>query len=117
MAKRIIDFTEAQAKVKQWIYTLDGSDMERLMADAFSCHNVEYLPDEDSLSYDPDKDHDDFFYPRWEDMDVPQELCPACKTGNIANEDGPDENNRLPVICHECGHQWTEPVAEDVTIE
>ncbi len=34
--------------------------------------------------------------------------CPNCGSDNIANEEGPDEEGRLAVTCHECSYQWTE---------
>lgn len=40
------------------------------------------------------------------------DVCPNCGSDNIANEDGPDEDNRLPVTCHDCSHQWTEQLEE-----
>ena len=43
------------------------------------------------------------------EYDDPQDECPRCgESENIANEDGPTDG-RLPVTCHNCGYQWTEP--------
>ena len=49
----------------------------------------------------------------WAEFDEPQEKCPKCGSGNITNEDGPDEFGRLPVTCHDCGYQWHEPDADE----
>jgi ribosomal protein S27E len=38
----------------------------------------------------------------------PQDVCPKCKSDNIADE-GPPEDGQLHVTCHDCGYQWVEP--------
>jgi len=45
----------------------------------------------------------------WAEYDTVQNECPVCNSSDISNEDGPDELNRLPVTCLNCGHQWHEP--------
>ena len=48
------------------------------------------------------------------EYDEPQDKCPRCgESEDIVNEDGPTDG-RLPVTCHACGYQWTEP---DVSID
>lgn len=42
------------------------------------------------------------------EFEEPQEVCPACKSDNIANE-GPPEDDILHVTCHDCSFQWIEP--------
>lgn len=39
--------------------------------------------------------------------------CPNCRSSNIANEEGPDEDGRLQVTCHDCSYQWTETPFEN----
>jgi hypothetical protein len=47
---------------------------------------------------------------QWKTYDTPQDVCPRCgEKEKLANEDGPDDQGRLPVTCHECGCQWYEP--------
>jgi hypothetical protein len=49
----------------------------------------------------------------WGEYDTPQDKCPKCESDNISNEDGPDDLNRLPVTCFNCGYQWHEPNIEE----
>ena len=53
--------------------------------------------------------HDTDDLEHWAEFDEPQEACPKCGSANISNEDGPDDVNRLPVTCFDCGYQWHEP--------
>lgn len=44
--------------------------------------------------------------------ETPQEVCPKCKSNDIANH-GPVEDGELFVTCDNCGLQWHEPAEEE----
>jgi hypothetical protein len=44
--------------------------------------------------------------------DEPQNVCPDCGSFNISNEGPPDES-KLFVTCHDCSYQWHEPEEEE----
>ena len=54
---------------------------------------------------------------QWTEYSSPLPYCPVCFGEDISNEDGPDDYNRLPVTCLECGNQWYEPNDESKSSE
>lgn len=48
-------------------------------------------------------------YYETKEFNIPQEMCPYCKSDNISNEGPPNDFNMLEVDCFSCGRKWTEP--------
>lgn len=43
------------------------------------------------------------------EFNIPQEVCPYCKSDDVSNEGPPNDFNMLEVDCFTCGRKWTEP--------